>query len=85
MLGLPLAVFGFVVFVAVMLAVLIPYWFLVVRDEQAVLDRLNPRKGGKGSKRLNVLKAEDALSWLATTETGGLFFPACGSNTRTFW
>jgi tight adherence protein B len=51
-----------VVFVAVTLAVLIPYWFLVVRDERRVLDRLSPRKGGAKSKRLNVLKAEDKLS-----------------------
>jgi tight adherence protein B len=53
---------AFVVFVAVVLAVLIPYWLLVVRDEQRMLDRLNPRKGGARSKRLNMLKPEDALS-----------------------
>lgn len=55
-------VLAFFVFVAVVLAVLIPYWFLVVRDEQRVLDRLNPQKGGKRAKRLNVLKPEDSIS-----------------------
>ena len=58
--GIPLI--AFVVFAAVMLAVLIPYWLLVVRDEQRVLERLNPRKSGPRSKRLNVLKPEDTLS-----------------------
>jgi len=53
---------AFVVFVVVVLAILIPYWLLVIRDEQRVLDRLSPRKAAGGSKRLNVLKAEDALS-----------------------
>ena len=55
-------VLAFFVFVVVILAILIPYWFLVVRDEQRVLDRLNPQKGGARAKRLNVLKPEDSIS-----------------------
>jgi tight adherence protein B len=58
----PLIAYVVFIAVAVLLAVLVPYWFLVVREEQRVLGRLNPRKGGAGAKRLNVLKAEDALS-----------------------
>ena len=60
MLGIP--PIAFVVFVAVIVAVLIPYWLLVVRDEQRMLERLTPRKGGAGSKRLKMLKPEEALS-----------------------
>jgi len=59
-LGIPLIVF--VVFAAVALVVVVPYWLLVVRDEQRMLERLSPRKGGAGSKRLNVLKTEDQMA-----------------------
>ena len=48
-------------FVGILLLVLIPYWLLVVRDEQRVLARLQPRKGGR-AKKLNVLKPEDSMS-----------------------
>jgi tight adherence protein B len=48
-------------FVGIVLLVLIPYWFLIVRDEQRVLARLNPSRVGR-SKKLNVLKPEDSMS-----------------------
>jgi tight adherence protein B len=48
-------------FVGIVLLVLIPYWFLVVRDEQRVLARLSPRMVGR-AKKLNVLKPEDSMS-----------------------
>ena len=60
MLGIP--PIAFAVFVAVIVAVMIPYYLLVVRDEQRVLDRLSPRKTGSGAKRLKMLKPEDAMS-----------------------
>ena len=60
MLGIP--PIAFVVFVAVIVAILIPYYLLVMRDEQRVLDRLNPRKSGAASKRLKMLKPEEAMS-----------------------
>jgi tight adherence protein B len=56
---------AFVVFVAVILAVLIPYYLLVIRDEQRVLDRLSPRKSGTSAKRLKMLKPEEAMSSVA--------------------
>ena len=64
MLGIPPIVF--IVFLAVIAAVVIPYWLLVIRDEQKVLDRLNPRKTGTGAKRLNVLKPDDSMSSVGT-------------------
>jgi tight adherence protein B len=48
-------------FVGIVLLVLIPYWFLIIRDEQRVLARLNPSRVGR-SKKLNVLKPEDSMS-----------------------
>jgi tight adherence protein B len=48
-------------FVGIVLLVLIPYWFLIIRDEQRVLARLNPTRVGR-SKKLNVLKPEDSMS-----------------------
>ena len=48
-------------FVGIVLLVLIPYWFLIVRDEQRVLARLNPRAVGR-TKKLNVLKPEESMS-----------------------
>jgi tight adherence protein B len=53
---------AFAVFAAVIMAVLIPYYLLVVRDEQRVLDRLSPRKSASGAKRLKMLKPEEAMS-----------------------
>lgn len=50
-----------IAFVGIILLVLIPYWLLVVRDEQRVLARLQPRKGGR-AKKLNVLKPEESMS-----------------------
>jgi len=54
-------------FVGIVLLVLIPYWFLVVRDEQRVLARLNPRVGGR-TKKLNVLKPEESMSSMGTLD-----------------
>jgi len=54
-------------FVGIVLLVLIPYWFLVVRDEQRVLARLNPSRVGR-TKKLNVLKPEDSMSSMGTLD-----------------
>ena len=47
-------------FGGIMLLVIVPYWFLVVREEQRVLSRLRP--GAKRAKKLNVLKPEESMS-----------------------
>ena len=55
-------------FVGIVLLVLIPYWFLIVRDEQRVLARLNPRAVGR-TKKLNVLKPEESMSSMGPLDT----------------
>lgn len=51
-----------VVFAIALAVVLVPYWLLVVRDEQRVLQRLRATRPGQRAKRLNVLKPEEAMS-----------------------
>lgn len=66
MLGIPPLVLF--VFAAVVVAVVVPYYLLIVRAEQKVLDRLNPRRAGARGKRLNVVKPEDSMSSVGTLD-----------------
>lgn len=50
------------VFVGVVAIVLGAYWLVIVRDEQRLLQRLQPKIAGRRRKRLNVLKPEESMS-----------------------
>ena len=57
------------VFLVVLAVVVGPYWLLVLRDEQRVLQRLRPARAGSRAKRVNVLKPEEAMSSVGSIDT----------------
>jgi tight adherence protein B len=57
------------VFALIVITIVLPYWFLVVRDEQRVLQRLTPKRPGGRKKRLDVLKPEESMSSVVRLDT----------------
>lgn len=66
----PLLLPALLIFAVVLAAILVPYWLIIVRDEQKVLQRLRPRRGvAARAKRLEMLKPEEAMSSVGSLDT----------------